>query len=129
MAKHRSVWSWHAGAPCPGSGTTPIPVEVPAWADYPDNAGKTLGRWDYLSLPLRTLLLMLHAEVREAAAPSLDWCGEIRRSGGGSWWRWVVFMPIGQDVIEHDVTVRGLLAAAHGVDVSDWPVAMDLRDC
>lgn len=101
---------------------------MPDWADYPDNAGKVLDRWDYLSLPLRTLHLMLHAEVREIAAPSVGWRGEVRRLSGDSWWRWVVLMPIGQDAIGHDLTVRGLLAAIHGVDVTDWPVKLVLRN-
>lgn len=127
IARHRSVWPPQAGEPCVGAETTPIPLNVPTWADYPDNAGKVLERWDYLSLPLRTLLLMLHAEVREIAAPRVGWCGEIRRSGGGSWWQWVVFMPIGGEPVEHDLVVRGLLAAAHGVDVADWPVELVLR--
>jgi len=38
-----------------------------------------------------------------------------------------VYMPIGQGEIERDTTVRGLLAAANGIDVGDWPVEMAVR--
>lgn len=124
IAKHRNIWTDEAR--CLGAESTPIPVPVPGWVEYPDNAGKVLERWDYLSLPLRHLLLMLHAEVREVAAPSLDWGGEIRPLRGG-WWQWVVRTPIGQDPLQHDLVVRGLLAAVHGIDVSDWPAELVIR--
>lgn len=126
VGKHRNVWLADRTGYCLGAETTPIPVHVPGWVDYPDNAGKVLGRFDYLTLPLRHLLLMLHVEVRKVAAPCLDWQGEVRRISG-SWWQWVVRVPIGQGEIEHEMTVRGLLAAVHGIDVSDWPVEMVLR--
>lgn len=126
IGKHRNVWTDGKGH-CLGAETTPIPVPVPGWDDYPENAGKVLERWDYLSLPLRHLLLMLRAEVREVAAPSLDWGGDIRPLRRG-WWQWLVRTPIGRGEIEHDMTVRALLAYEHGIDVSDWPVPMAIRE-
>jgi hypothetical protein len=95
-------------------------------AEFPEDPGAVLTRFDYLSLPLRTLLLMLRAQVHEVAAPRMGWCGEIRTAGDG-WRRWTLLMPIGQSEMEHDLTVRGLLAAANGVDVSDWPIALGVR--
>ncbi len=93
-------------------------------------SARTLGRWDFLSLPLRSLLLTVGADLREVAAPRVGWVGEIRSvplRAMTSWWRWIVSMPIGQDPLERALVVRGLLAAAHGVDVTDWPIEMAVR--
>ncbi|NUP47251.1 MAG: hypothetical protein HOW97_08045 [Catenulispora sp.] len=123
MAKHRNF----AGAWCDGAGLTPIPVPVRepdfSRAGYLD--GKLLDRWDFLSLPLVNLLHITRAEVREVA--EAGFAGAIRAMAAGSPWRWVVRMPIGADPLDHDLVVRGLLAAVHGVDVSDWPVGLVLR--
>lgn len=123
MARHRSF----TGDWCSGKGLTPIPVPVRepdfSRAGYLD--GKTLGRWDFLSLPLLTLLHIARAEVYEVAEPGFT--GSIRPVAQGGWQRWVVWMPIGADVLDHDLKVRGLLAAVHGIDVSDWPAELVLR--
>jgi hypothetical protein len=121
IGKHRNVWTDSAGH-CLGAETTPIPVPVADWDDYPENAGKVLERWDYLSLPLRHLLLMLRAEVREVAAPDLDFHGMAARDTTPRWFEWTLWMPIGQDPLERELLTRGLLAYVHGIDVSDWPV-------
>lgn len=123
MRKHRS-WT---GAPCTGSGMTPIPIPVRqpdmSPAGYFD--GKRLDRFAFLSLPLLVLLHVTRADVREVADPGL--AGTITPVGGGTW-RWVVRMPVGGDLLDHDLTVRALLAAAHGVDVTDWPNGIALRE-
>ncbi|WUH94509.1 hypothetical protein OG900_33135 [Streptomyces sp. NBC_00433] len=124
VGKHRDVWA-KGRSSCRGAECTPIPLPVPWLTEFPEDPGAALTRFDYLSLPLRTLLLMLRAQVHEVAAPQMGWCGEIR-TARDNWRRWTLLMPIGQGVIEHDLTVRGLLAAANGVDVSDWPVRLDL---
>jgi hypothetical protein len=126
LCKHRSSWT---GDRCPGSETTPIPIDVPEYDLSPRGLhdAKALDRWGFLSVPLNTLLLMTRAEYREIAAPSLDFQGSIRRITNSRHWLWVLSMPIGQDPLEQELTIRGLLAAAHGVDVADWPMAMELR--
>jgi hypothetical protein len=124
MAKHRTYW----GVDCSGAGATPVPVRV-AEADLsPAGAhdAKLLDRWDFLSLPLLVLLHTTRAEVREAAEPGL--VGTIRAMPAGCPWRWVVRMPVGGDALDHDLVVRALLAAAHGVDISDWPTSVAVRE-
>lgn len=126
LRKHRSSWT---GDRCPGSEATPIPIDVPDYDLSPRGLhdAKALDRWDFLSVPLNTLILMARAEFREIAAPSLDFRGAIRRLTNSRHWLWVLSMPIGQDPLEQELTIRGLLAAAHGVDVADWPMELEIR--
>lgn len=123
MAKHRSYWA----PTCPGVGATPIPVPVrepdPGPAGYHD--GRTLDRWDFLSLPLLVLLHITRTKVREVAEPGFT--GSIRPVTASSPFRWIAYMPVGGDILDHDLAVRGLLAMVHGTDVTDWPVLMVLR--
>ena len=119
MACHRSF----CGAPCAGAGLTPIPVPAPERV-----TAATVGcltRWDFLALPMVTLLHLLRADVREVAEPGF--AGSIAPVAGRSWWRWVVRMPVGGDPLDHDLTVRALLATVHGVDVAGWPNGVGVR--
>ncbi|MFE1358820.1 hypothetical protein [Streptomyces harbinensis] len=84
---------------------------------------RTFDRWDFLTMPFLHLQVATRTEVREVAAPDLGFMGEIKEARNPAI-QWRLFMPIGQDPLERDMVARGLLAAAHGVDVSDWPVAM-----
>lgn len=120
--------SWETSSRCPGSECVPIPVPVPDVDLSPAgrDAARTLERWGFLSLPMRTLLLTTRAIVTETPAPDLGFAGLIRPLGGRVW-RWAVSVPIGQDHLERDLAVRGLLAAAHGIDIGDWPIALNLR--
>lgn len=123
MAKHRTYW----GTWCLGRGATPVPVPVrePDYTPAGYFDGRLLDRWDFLSMPLLLLLHTTRAEVREIAEPGF--AGSIRPTSAKSSARWIVYMPVGGDLLDHDLTVRGLLAAAHGVDVGDWPALLNLR--
>jgi hypothetical protein len=126
VCKHRS----HAtNERCAGSETVPIPVPAPNYNLSPEHRhdGKLLDRWDFLSMPMLLLQQVTRTHPCEIAAPDLDFRGSIRAVRGDYWINWELSMPIGQDLMERDLTARGLLAAAHGIDISDWPMAMEIR--
>lgn len=127
VCRHESPWGDRGR--CPGENATPIPIAVPSsghdCGDVPIlPTGRVLDRWDYLSLPMRSLLLTLRAYVRDVPAPYVGYRGAIAEQSVGRSLDWVLRMPIGQDPLERDLLVRGLLATVHGVSVVDWPVPM-----
>jgi hypothetical protein len=126
VCKHRSRAT---NGRCAGSETVPIPVPTPNYNLSPEHRhdGKLLDRWDFLSMPLIVLQQVTRAHPCEIAAPDLGFRGSIRAVRGDYWVNWVLSMPIGMDPMERDLTARGLLAAAHGIDVSDWPIEMEIR--
>lgn len=129
LCKHQAPYTDAGVQRCAGSDSVPIPVPVPE-VDYSRagrDAGRVLDRWDFLSMPLETLLPTTRAFVQEVAAPDLTFGGSIAAVRERGFWEWHLHMPIGQDVLERDVLVRGLLAAAHGVSVDGWPIKMGLR--
>ncbi|MGW0750372.1 hypothetical protein [Streptomyces sp. NPDC002587] len=82
----------------------------------------TFSRWEFLAAPLPTVLAACSAVV-EATSAADGFMGGIRAAEG----RLTVVLADGLAELERDLTVRGLLAAWHYVDVSDWPVAMCVR--
>lgn len=79
----------------------------------------TFSRWDFLTEPLPAVLAECGAAV-ETDPQGGDFLGGIRADVD----RLTVVVSDSLEGLEYDLTVRGLLAAWHYVDVSDWPLAM-----
>ncbi|WP_020118838.1 hypothetical protein [Streptomyces canus] len=75
-------------------------------------------RWAFLTEPLPTVLTACQARLTERPATD-DFLGGIIPGATLD-----VQVPEGQNPLERDSVVRGLLACWHGVDVADWPVPM-----
>ncbi|GGZ28638.1 hypothetical protein GCM10010387_22630 [Streptomyces inusitatus] len=85
-------------------------------------------RWDFLTAPLSQVLNACQARVTEVAPPAEEPGG--RRLQAGLINRTTeIEIEILADIgpLERDAIIRGLLAAWHGTDTSDWPAPMDLR--
>ncbi|MGW2584496.1 hypothetical protein ACWCYZ_24755 [Streptomyces virginiae] len=76
-------------------------------------------RWAFLSEPLPTVLVECGAFVEDTSDGG-TFMGGIRPDIA----RLSVVVSDEVQGIERDLVVRGLLAAWHYVDVSDWPVPM-----
>ncbi|MEU1556928.1 hypothetical protein ABZ517_30105 [Streptomyces scabiei] len=79
-------------------------------------------RWAFLSAPLAAVLAacrVLLAEQQDMPAHLM--AGLALESGGIK-----VHVPAGQDPMERELAVRGLLARWHRIDVHDWPLPMNL---
>ncbi|MFI8279774.1 hypothetical protein ACIGBH_33720 [Streptomyces sp. NPDC085929] len=76
-------------------------------------------RWAFLSEPLSAVLTACSATV-EPTSTGAGFMGGVRAEGD----RLTVLISDDVTELERDLTVRGLLAAWHFVDVTDWPVTM-----
>lgn len=78
-------------------------------------------RWHFLTEPLAELLDQCGAWTTETDEDP-HFMGGIREVAPT---RLRVCVPAGQDQLEREGVVRGLLAHWFGVDTTDWPVAME----
>ncbi|WP_405489071.1 hypothetical protein [Streptomyces sp. NBC_00096] len=76
-------------------------------------------RWEFLTDPLADVLAECSATI-EYVAELGGFMGGIIADGQ----KLTVHLAEGLGQMEHDLVVRGLLAAWHDVDVTDWPVPM-----
>jgi hypothetical protein len=78
-------------------------------------------RWAFLSAPLAVVLASCRVQLAEnAAVPDRLMAGLALEAGAAK-----VHVPVGQDPMERELSVRGLLARWYGVDTTDWPLSMD----
>ncbi|MFJ3635245.1 hypothetical protein [Streptomyces sp. NPDC090112] len=82
-------------------------------------SGFDFSRWAFLTEPMPAVLAECGAVV-EATSDGGSFMGGIRPDTAR------LSVVISDDVqgVERDLVVRGLLAAWHYVDISDWPVPM-----
>lgn len=79
----------------------------------------TFSRWEFLTDPLPAVLAECGATI-EHVSDDGDFMGGILADDETL----TVRVVEGLGRLEHDLVVRGLLAAWHYVDISDWPVPM-----
>lgn len=79
-------------------------------------------RWAFLSAPLVAVLAACRVQLAEQHdMPAHLMAGLALERGGIK-----VHVPVGQDSMERELAVRGLLARWHRIDVHDWPLPMNI---
>lgn len=81
-------------------------------------------RWNFLTAPLDQLLAETGAVIVDVVHDDPDFMG---RTVHGRPFR--LELPAGQNDLEREGVARFFLAERIGLDVSDWPVAMNVTRC
>ncbi|WP_326583321.1 hypothetical protein OG889_32730 [Streptomyces sp. NBC_00481] len=79
-------------------------------------------RWAFLSAPLVAVLAACRVQLAERQDMPAHLMAGLALEAG----RIEVRVPAGQDPMERELAVRGLLARWNSIDVRDWPLPMNL---